>query len=76
MSSQCNHCKVKAVKRRAGERGLKVTTMKNDEWGMGGVNMYMHPADVKLPKDMPGDGDMHDKYFVAWFMAIGKTCEC
>ena len=66
----CNLCSFIDIKRRAKERGLKVTTIQG--W-MGGTDVYVHPKTVNIKKlegfNIP-DHPNRDKYFVAWFREI------
>lgn len=73
--SLCNYCALEDIKRRAKETNKKVTVRDNAKWGMGGVNVYMHPSDVRL-SNVIEDSKIHDKYFVAWFMELPNHCCC
>jgi len=45
-------------------------TLIPDSGKLGGTNVYVHPRSVMKDKID------HKKHFAAWFMAIGKVCEC
>ncbi len=65
------------IRRDAKKKKMRVTTLADTEFMLGGTNVYVHPPDVKITKEyLRANVDAHDKYFVAWFMAIGKMCEC
>lgn len=74
--TRCNYCDMKFIKARALRDNLKVTVLHDATWGMGGVNVYVHPADVDI-KSMPGgeDGE-RSKYRKAWFMSLPQACAC
>ena len=74
--TSCNYCRLQRIKARAKKEGTNVTLLDDAKWGMGGVNVYIHPKEVKI-KDISGgeDGD-RKKYFACWFMALGDHCEC
>jgi hypothetical protein len=38
--TQCNHCTMQGIERRAKLAGKKVTVLADARWGMGGVNVY------------------------------------
>jgi hypothetical protein len=46
--TQCNHCSLIGIRRRAKQSGKKVTLLTDARWGMGGVNVYVHPKDVNV----------------------------
>jgi hypothetical protein len=58
------------IKWRAKQKGLRVTLLNDAKWGMGGINVYMHPEDISI-KDLPGgeDGE-RAQYRQAWFMSL------
>ena len=66
---QCNKCSLASIYRRAREYKQKVTLIP-DSGKLGGTNVYVHPRSVTKDKID------HKKHFAAWFMAIGKICEC
>lgn len=74
--TSCNRCSLNAIRHKAKEDGLKVTKLEDSEWGMGGVNIYVHPHDISI-KDLSGGEDGEREQFrVAWFMEISKGCCC
>lgn len=74
--TRCNYCDLKIIRRRAKDAGLKVTILHDAEWGMRGVNVYVHPENVDI-KALPGgeDGE-REQYRKAWFMSISTSCAC
>lgn len=71
--TRCNYCSMNIYKKRAKDKGYKLTVLKagSESLGLGGVNVYMHPKDVKIDTD-----DKRDEYFLCWFMEIGSRCGC
>jgi len=58
------------IKHDAKQKGLAVTVLHDAKWGMGGMNVYVHPKNVSI-KDIPGgEGGDRAKYRQAWFMAL------
>jgi hypothetical protein len=74
--TQCNYCSLKVIRHDAKLEKMKVTILSDANWGMGGVNVYIHPRNINI-KELPGgeDGE-RKKYRVAWFMSLGNHCEC
>ncbi len=76
MGRQCNHCSLRSLRREAKKAGERVTVRSSDRsLGMGGVDVYVHPAAVKLPTGRIPD-NVHDAYFRAWFMEVTESCAC
>ena len=74
--TQCNFCSLKSIRKRAKQLGQKVTVLHDAKWGMGGVNVYVHPPSLQI-KDLPcGEDGERKKYRVAWFMEVGDSCSC
>lgn len=73
--TECNRCSLQEYRKEARDKGMKVTTVRNAKWGMGGVNVYRHPPEVKVA-DIEEDSPEHKKYSIAWFMSIPAGCEC
>lgn len=71
--TRCNFCSLRVMKILAKESGLKVTVLKDASWGLGGSNVYVHPAGVDVRKLVEGE---RVKYRGAWMQEIGKSCEC
>jgi len=69
-------CRMEQIRRDAKKKKMRVTTLRDTEFKLGGVNVYVHPRDVKVTSASVRDPVIHDKYFVAWFMAFGAMCEC
>lgn len=68
--SENNYDTFQRIKERAKTNGLKVTKLYDAHWGMGGVNVYVHPKEIDILK-LSGDEDgERAKYRVAWFMEL------
>jgi hypothetical protein len=74
--TRCNYCILKVIKSRAEKGGLKVTTLSDATWGMGGVNVYVHPEKVDIKALAGGEDGERSKYRAAWFMELSKDCAC
>ena len=72
----CNLCRMKQIRRDAKRNKMRVTVLHDTNFKLGGVNVYVHPRDVKITAAVVRDEAIHDKHFVAWFMAFGAMCEC
>ena len=68
----CNYCSLQAIKQRAKENNLKVTLLQSN-WELGGIDVYVHPKDVKVKKL---DDREREKYRVAWFMELSDHSCC
>lgn len=70
--TQCNYCTLQELKRRR-KKGYRITILKAHVPGLGGLNVYVHPKEVKIdPKDLKHKA----LYWQCWFMALGRRCEC
>ena len=80
--TKCNYCINIAIRKQDKLQGLKVTVLKTNLCdGVDGIDIFVHPKDIKIdpPKDIkidPTDAKMRGLYFRAWFMALGRHCEC
>jgi hypothetical protein len=74
--TRCNYCTLKTIKSRAAKGGLKVTILGDANWGMGGVNVYVHPENVDIKALAGGEDGERSKYRAAWFMELSKDCAC
>ncbi len=72
----CNSCRLKRIKRSAKEEGKKVTILSDARWGMGGVNVYVHPKGINIRNLDGGEDGERAKHRVAWMMEITNSCEC
>ena len=61
----CNYCTMQRIKGEAKSKNEIVITKKGTGV-LGGIDVYVLPKG-ETPKK---------KYFRAWFMALGKYCEC
>lgn len=73
---QCNFCSLKNIRRKASERGEKITIMKDATWGMGGINVYVHPTNIKIENISGGEDGDRAKYRKSWFMELTDHCVC
>lgn len=74
--TRCNYCNLKEIEARAKKEGKKVTVLPDTDWGMGGVNCYVHPKAVDIRKLLGGEDGPRAKYRVAWFMELTDRCFC
>ena len=74
--TQCNYCSLRHIKADAQRRGKKVTILSDARWGMGGVNVYVHPKGVVIAKLEGGEEGARKKYFVSWMMELTAHCVC
>jgi hypothetical protein len=54
----------------------KVTILHDAAWGLGGVNVYVHPKSVIIDKLKGGEDGERSKYRVAWFYELSESCCC
>lgn len=76
---QCNKCRLQNIRSRAKEYKQKVTVLPSSpsrSLGLGGYDVYVHPYSMTPPQVKNMTKAQHERYFSAWFMKIGKTCEC
>ena len=69
--SDCNKCRLSEIK--VADNETLTTEPTPDMPGENSFNVYVHPKNLRFMKDSKF---FNDKYFVAWFMDIGDTCEC
>ena len=78
--TKCNFCTLKDIKRRAKENGMRVTVLADAAWmpdGMPkGVNVYVHPKDIKIVELEGGEDGERKNYRKSWMMGISKECCC
>lgn len=74
--TRCNYCSLEAIKRKAKHDKQRVTILNDARWGMGGVNVYVHPKDVSVRTIEGGEEGPRKKYFVCWFMELSGHCVC
>jgi hypothetical protein len=74
----CNHCSLKRMRENSRKTGYEITLLRDAHWGFGGVNVYAVKKDsgIDIRKLKGGEDGPRSKYRVAWFMSIGKSCEC
>ncbi len=79
MSGRCNRCQLKAIKAIAAREG-KAVTIVPAHWGMGGVDVFVHHRDISSKfireRCMVSGSLLRVKYFKAWLMKVGDSCEC
>ena len=72
----CNFCNLGRIRERAKAGGMRVTVLKDAKWGLGGSNVYVHPAGVDIRR-LSEEGTAGRKmYWAGWMQEIGKRCEC
>jgi hypothetical protein len=72
----CNFCSLIRIRKKAAQEHLKVTILRDANWGMGGVNVYKHPPEINIRELPGGERGPRAQYHVAWFMDLGDHCEC
>jgi len=72
--SECNLCSINRLKNKA-KKENKILTMIPGTWGMGGMELYIHPKGIDK-KLLNKDGDADNPYSVGWVMGISDSCEC
>ncbi len=72
--TQCNFCNLNDLKDRTPLDQMLVRGKSN--WGMGGINFYRVPKNLKIPRPIVEDSEFHKQYFVSWLMEIPKRCRC
>jgi hypothetical protein len=58
------------IKQRAKKDGKAVTVLADAHWGMGGMNVYVHPKGLDIRSMSGGEDGPRSKYRVAWMMEI------
>lgn len=71
--SQCNFCNLKEPKREARKNRQKVTLRPG--WN-GGLDVYVHPKNVVIPKIDGDKNPLRKKYCHQWFQALTDRCVC
>lgn len=74
--TQCSFCTLKVIQNKAKADNMIVTVLHDAEWGMGGVNVYMHPKGICVSSLPGGDQGERKKFWKAWLMTIGEACAC
>lgn len=66
--TQCNHCKLKQIKRQAKEHKKRVIMQPSTQKILtGGTDVLVVPIGVTPDRE---------KHFVAWFWSLSKYCVC
>lgn len=73
---QCNYCSMKQIRARAKDLGESVTVLQDAKWGMGGVNVYVHPKEINIRTQSGGEDGPRARYRVSWMMEIPSRCAC
>jgi len=76
MGSPCNFCTLKVLQIKAKADNMIVTLLHDAEWGLHGVNAYMHPKGIDVNLLPGGDQGERKKFWRAWFMSVGDRCCC
>jgi hypothetical protein len=74
--TRCNYCSLEQIKRDAKAEGKSVTVLSDAKWGMGGLNVYVHPKTVDVRALKGGEDGERKKYHVSWFMKLSSSCAC
>jgi len=69
----CNYCTLLRIKARAKKEGKKVTILPNTSSQLGGLNVYVHPKEVKL-KELALIA--RETYGGVWFWSLSDHCVC
>ena len=73
--TQCNYCRLQETRARAKAKRMEVTLL--DDLGvMGGLNVYVHPATVKIRELSGGEDGERKQFSVGWFMELTDYCCC
>ena len=71
--TKCNFCSHQQSLRKAKETKMKVTVLPAKDFGLGGVDEYIHPKNIKIKKLSEQE---RKKYRVGWYMELGESCGC
>jgi len=76
--SQCNYCCLREIKKDAKVNSKKVLIIGSKQ---GGLNVFVIPKDIKIDKEFTDKlralrQSSDSEYFSAWFMSLGRHCEC
>lgn len=74
--TECNYCKLSKIRASVRQSGNKVTLLADAKWGMGGVNVYVHPKAVDIRKLVGGEDGNRAQYRVSWMMEVPDHCCC
>lgn len=74
--TSCNYCSLQRIRADAKRERKRVTVLADARWGMGGVNVYVHPRDVNVRLLDGGEEGPRRKFHVAWFMQLTAHCAC
>ncbi len=74
--TQCNYCSMLRIRSDAKAEKMRVTILADARWGMGGINVYVHPRDVNIRKLEGSEDGARAKYRVSWFMQLTDHCVC
>lgn len=74
--TQCNYCSLQHYHSEAKAKQLKVTVLPDAKFGLGGVNVYVHPKDVSIKELSGGEDGERKQYRQAWFMELPERCCC
>lgn len=77
----CNYCSFENIKQHAKAESKQVVTRESKS-KLGGTDVYLIPAGVKVPKEIAGHTEKYEgdefskKYFVVWFWKLTDHCAC
>ncbi len=72
---QCNHCTMKWIRQTA-KKLKKNIVLRNGTGDLGGISVYVIPAEITVPEKIISDDAFSKKYFTAWFMELTTHCAC
>lgn len=76
--SRCNYCSHRQLKKLAKDKGMKLTIIRETEYALGGVNVFMSPPEItrEYLKTLVRGTPEREKYLVAWYMELTDHCCC
>lgn len=72
----CNYCNLRSIRERAKKDNMKVTTLRDAGWGLGGINVYVHSRNIDITSLKGGEDGERKKFRVAWLMELTSNCCC
>lgn len=70
--TSCNHCNLERMRCDARAHKQRVTLIPAT-WGLGGVEVYVHPRTVNVRKLTKAQAK---RYWRAWMMEVTEHCVC
>lgn len=72
----CSYCLLKVIRKSAKAKKKEVTIVADTAWGMGGLNVYVHPPSVVISKLEGGEDGERAVYHAARVKKIEDHCSC